>query len=160
MTNVMHSTTNVMHSTTNVMHSTTNVMHSTTNSTIYNSISDIIFLIQTCFILLWEYLFYAMGRPIDNCVKNVSRKLGNINMFYVKAFQSISSNSQLLSRKQIEFLTSYTDNVPFGAVDIDLNFRASIAEVNSDKENKLIITPYAIPIKSGMIALIYERMYW
>jgi ubiquinone biosynthesis protein len=99
---------------------------------------------------------YAMNRPIDNCVKNVSRKLGNINMFYVKAFQSISSNSQLLSREQIEFLSSYTDNVPYGADDIDLDFRTAIAEVNKHCEDKLMIPHFSAPIKSGMIALIYE----
>jgi len=123
-----------------------------------NSIIDFIFLIRTCFIILWEYLLYFLGRPIDNCVKNVSRKLGNINMFYVKAFQSISSNSQLLSREQIEFLSSYTDNVPFGPEDIDIDFRGAIARVNKNNniDNKLIIPPFAIPIKSGMISLIYE----
>ena len=121
-----------------------------------NAISDIAFFIQTCSILLWEYLLYAMGRPIDNCVKNVSRKLGNINMFYVKVFQGISANSQLLSNEQIRFLSSYTDNVPFGAEDIDLQFRSAIANVNREKEDKLIIPQYALPIKSGMIALIYE----
>jgi predicted unusual protein kinase regulating ubiquinone biosynthesis (AarF/ABC1/UbiB family) len=121
-----------------------------------NAVSDIVFLIQTCCILLWEYLLYAMGRPIDNCVKNVSRKLGNINMFYVKVFQGISTNSQLLSNEQIKFLSSYTDNVPFGAKDIDLQFRSAIANVNREKEEKLIIPQYALPIKSGMIALIYE----
>ena len=121
-----------------------------------NTVSDIVFLIQTCCILLWEYLLYAMGRPIDNCVKNVSRKLGNINMFYVKVFQGVSTNSQLLSNEQIKFLSSYTDNVPFGAEDIDLQFRSAIANVNREKEEKLIIPQYALPIKSGMIALIYE----
>jgi predicted unusual protein kinase regulating ubiquinone biosynthesis (AarF/ABC1/UbiB family) len=125
-----------------------------------NSIIDFIFLIRTCFIILWEYLMYFLGRPIDNCVKNVSRKLGNINMFYVKAFQSISSNSQLLSREQIEFLSSYTDHVPFGSEDIDIDFRGAIARVNKNKnnniDNKLIIPPFAMPIKSGMISLIYK----
>ena len=99
---------------------------------------------------------YLSSRPIDNCVKNVSRKLGNMNMLYVKAFQSISSNSQLLTNKQIEFLSSYTDNVPFGAEDIDLQFRKAISQVNKDKIEKLIIPEYSIPIKSGIIALIYE----
>jgi predicted unusual protein kinase regulating ubiquinone biosynthesis (AarF/ABC1/UbiB family) len=81
-------------------------------------------------------------------------------MFYVKAFQSISSNSQLLSREQIEFLSSYTDNVPFGSEDIDIDFRGAIARVNKNKnnniDNKLIIPPFAMPIKSGMISLIYK----
>ncbi len=117
---------------------------------------DFKFLIHTCFILLWEYFMYSMHRPIDNCVKNVSRKLGNINMFYVKAFQSISSNSQLLSREQVEFLSSYTDNVPYGADDIDLEFRTAIADVNKHREEKLMLPHFSAPIKSGMIALIYE----
>ena len=77
-------------------------------------------------------------------------------MFYVKVFQGISTNSQLLSNEQIKFLSSYTDNVPFGAKDIDLQFRSAIANVNREKEEKLIIPQYALPIKSGMIALIYE----
>jgi len=134
-------------------------MYSLTYNAIHNAITDYIFLIHTCFILLWEYFMYSMGRPIDNCVKNVSRKLGNINMFYVKAFQSISSNSQLLSREQIEFLSSYTDTVPFGPDDIDIHFRDAIADVNKNNDNNdntLSIPHFAIPIKSGMIALIYE----
>ena len=126
------------------------------NNVLCNAFMDFIFLIQTSFILLSEYFFYFMGRPIDNCVKNVSKKLGNINMFYVKAFQSISSNSQLLSREQIEFLSSYTDNVPYGAEDIDLYFRDAITTVNENCNEKLIIPQFSAPIKSGMVALIYE----
>ena len=119
-------------------------------------INDIIFVLQSVFIIFWEYLMYLCSRPIDSCVKNVSRKLGNINMLFVKAFQSISSNSQLLTTQQIEFLSSYTDNVPFGEEDIDLTFRDMISKVNNDKIEKLVVPKYSIPIKSGIIALIYE----
>jgi ubiquinone biosynthesis protein len=120
-------------------------------------IGNIIFVIRTFIILICEMCAYMFGRDKYVCTKNITQKLGNINLFYVKLFQSLSTNSQLLDQKQIEYLSNYTDNVPFNDEDIDNSFIKSIIIVGVINPDIAILLPNnPIPIKSGMIALVYE----
>ena len=63
-----------------------------------------------------------------------------------------------MDEEQINFLSKYTDNVPYTNDDVDITF---LETINNVSNNKLIIeninnkTNLPEPYKSGMIALIY-----
>jgi ubiquinone biosynthesis protein len=117
---------------------------------------DILFIFRTLAILFWEYMCFKLGRHPDECVQNVAESLGQLNIFYVKVFQSLSTNAHLLSHHQLEYLSRYTDNVPFGPEDIDMEFLDHIGKINQlVPDNQLIVTNNQLPIKSGLIALVY-----
>ena len=104
------------------------------------------------------YLLYFIDYDEKIRFENAVKQLDSLNMFYVKAFQAISTNSYLLTNDQIAYLSSYTDSVPFDVNEIDPYFETHIRktanrlndkfEINKQREN---IYPY----KSGMVALVY-----
>ena len=104
------------------------------------------------------YLLYLINYDEKLRFENAVKQLDSLNMFYVKAFQAISTNSYLLTNDQIAYLSSYTDSVPFDVNEIDPYFETHIRktanrindkfEINKQREN---IYPY----KSGMVALVY-----
>ena len=53
-------------------------------------------------------------------------------------------------------LTLYTDNVPYEACELNEDFRKSIQSHRKTHGHELVIENDAKPIKSGMIALVYE----
>ena len=55
------------------------------------------------------------------CFINIITSLGNLNIFYIKIFQSLSTNSYLLNEEQISHLTSYTDKVPYTLDELDFS---------------------------------------
>jgi predicted unusual protein kinase regulating ubiquinone biosynthesis (AarF/ABC1/UbiB family) len=118
---------------------------------------NITFVIKTFYIVLLERLYYFMGRNKYECTKNLTYNLGKLNLFYVKLFQSLSTNTFLLDEKQIEYLSSYTDNAPFLESEVDTSFINSIHEVGEDNpEIAISLSSNPKPIKAGMIALVYE----
>ena len=107
-------------------------------------------------ILMGEYIHYAFSKDYDNTMKNIADKLARINIFYVKIFQSLSTNSNILSNELIEYLTIFTDKCPYTDADIDFNFINTIAQIQ-DKDPSLGIQLLSSkPINSGVISLIYE----
>ena len=114
------------------------------------------------FVIFFEYCFLILLRfNSNNSFKYSIKKLGDLNIFYVKIFQSLSTNVNILTEEQVNFLTNYTDNVPYTEGDKDISFLETmriISEKNNirytiDNINKKTYLPE--PIKSGMIALIY-----
>lgn len=121
-------------------------------------LSNIVFVLKTLFIIMEYYLLYLIDYDEKIRFENAVKQLDSLNMFYVKAFQAISTNSYLLTNDQIAYLSSYTDSVPFDVNEIDPYFETHIRktanrlndkfEINKQREN---IYPY----KSGMVALVY-----
>jgi predicted unusual protein kinase regulating ubiquinone biosynthesis (AarF/ABC1/UbiB family) len=104
-----------------------------------------------------ERFCYFLGRDKYDCTKNLTYNLGKLNIFYVKLFQTLSTNSFLLDEKQIEYLSNYTDNAPFLESEIDTSFISSIRRVGEENpEIAISLSPDPKPIKAGMIALVYE----
>jgi len=69
----------------------------------------------------------------------------------------LSTNSFLLDKKQIEYLSNYTDNAPFLESEIDTSFISSIIKVGeANPEIAITLSPDPKPVKAGMIALVYE----
>ena len=121
-------------------------------------VNTMLFVIKS-YLFFFEYLILLFFRfnKFDTFKYSV-KKLGDLNIFYVKIFQSLCTNVNLLDEEQINFLSKYTDNVPYTNDDVDITF---LETLNNVSNNKLIIeninnkTNLPEPYKSGMIALIY-----
>lgn len=128
----------------------------------YKIFNNIFFTFKTLFIFFEYYLFILLGYNKFDCFKYSIKNLAKLNIFYVKIFQSLSTNVNILTEYQINFLTSYTDNVPYNDSDIDISFLQTMQVISNknnirfkvDNINKQTNLPE--PIKSGMIALIYS----
>ena len=65
---------------------------------------------------------YIYNLPVNNRVallKNITIKLQEINIVYVKVFQSLCLDKSILNDEENKFLIKYTDNVPYHNDDID-----------------------------------------
>ena len=119
-------------------------------------------------------IFYILGSSISNyyflnflskffnkiekkerleLIKNILDKLEKINIFYVKIFQSLSLNDDLLYNNEKDYLIKYTDNVPYNSYDIDYN----ILDELQDKYN-IYLDKYE-PLNSGIISLAFKGIY-
>ena len=115
------------------------------------------------FVIFFEYWFLILLRFNSfNSFKYSIKKLGGLNIFYVKIFQSLSTNVNILTEEQINFLTNYTDNVPYAEGDKDISFLETMNTITNKNNVRFTIdninkkTHLPEPIKSGMIALIYS----
>jgi len=115
------------------------------------------FTLSCVYLISKEYICYKLGKSKDDTIISVINKLGEKNMFYLKAGQALSTNTHLFTPKLNEYLIKYTDNVPYSKEDISLEELETLFNLNdSDKYNNQITFNNLIPIKSGMIALVYE----
>jgi len=121
-------------------------------------LSNLIFVIQTIGIFMEYVVLTMLGCDEQHKFEHIVNKLNSLNMFYVKTFQAISTNSYILSNEQMSYLSKYTDNVPFTPNEIDPRFEMSIDKTASRLNDNLVIDKengYLYPYKSGMIALVY-----
>jgi len=114
------------------------------------NLQNIIFLFQYLSILFVGMIKYIIYKDKIYSFKYVVTKLGNINIFFLKIFQSLSTNTSLLTVEQIDYLTQYTDNVPYTYDEIDTSFIEDI------KRESTFELSSSVPIKSGAMALIYK----
>ena len=52
-------------------------------------------------------------------IKNITYKLEELNIVYVKVFQSLCLDKNILNEQEREFLIKYTDSVPYNSDDIN-----------------------------------------
>jgi ubiquinone biosynthesis protein len=104
-----------------------------------------------------EYISYLLGRDKDTCIKNVIDKLSKSNILYVKILQGLSTNTNF-SPEILNYINKYTDSVPYTNKDIDKSFMRNINDINYNNNEELLCLTSEVPIKSGVIALIYEGM--
>ena len=120
--------------------------------------NNILFVIKTFLIISRESIYFLFRRPKIECFINIVTHLGKLNIFYIKIFQSLSTNSHLLNEEQIDYLTKYTDKVPYTLDELDYSFIESI-HIQSNKLNHNfeldIVNNTIIPYKAGMIAIVY-----
>ena len=120
--------------------------------------NNILFIFQTANILLKYFLNHMICKSKMDCFTKMIKELGNLNIFYIKLFQSLSTNIQLLNHDQIMYLSSYTDNVPYTDDELDFSFIETSREI-SEKLNHTFeidkVDNKIIPYRSGMIAVVY-----
>lgn len=122
-----------------------------------NNFFKLIMFINTGSVFAREYISYLLGRDKDTCIKNVIDKLSKSNILYVKILQGLSTNT-IFSPEILNYINKYTDSVPYTNKDIDKSFMRNINDINYNNNEELLCLTSEVPIKSGVIALIYEGM--
>ena len=117
---------------------------------------DFLFLMRVAIVMARAIIKHKLGFNLDECFVQCVHQLGLMNMFFVKAMQSLSTNTDLLTQTQIDYLTRYTDNVPYNLNELNKQFFASFEQTARRMKYSFVINNNQKPIKSGMIALIYE----
>ena len=111
-------------------------------------------------IISYELTNYAIIKTINNAykiptnrlelIKALAQRLEYENIVYVKLFQALCLNKDLLYSNEQDFLIKYTDNVPYTINDINYDLLDKL------KEEYCITLNNVIPINSGIIGLIFD----
>ena len=88
-----------------------------------------------------------------NLIKTITTKLEDMNIVYVKIFQSLCLDNNLLYENEKEYLIKYTDSVPFRNDDINYDILDKL-QTNYDIE----VDSY-IAVNSGVVSLVFTGMY-
>lgn len=103
-------------------------------------------------IFLSETFLYLFLNDYSNYIKRLTKNLASTNILYVKVFQAIASNNNLIDEKTNTELLKFTDNVHWNYNDIQLYELIEITE----KYNLYLKDGYEKPINSGMISLVFK----
>ena len=122
------------------------------------SIKKLGFLIKSIAILVVEYIKFLITRNQMSMVQNIAQQLAKENIFYVKIFQSLSSNNEFFTDESTEFLTQYTDRAPYTSSEINTSFIKTIDSIKKTHPEHAIVLTNLQPIQSGMVSIVYEAM--
>jgi len=118
--------------------------------TIFNIFENIIFLMSTSFIIISEFCLFLLFQNRQMFIYRLTDKLSKKNILYVKLFQAIALNNNLIDEETNNELMQFTDTAPYTDEDIDLNLFYKIKnEYNLESDNSR-------PFKSGMISLVFK----
>jgi predicted unusual protein kinase regulating ubiquinone biosynthesis (AarF/ABC1/UbiB family) len=112
------------------------------------------FILNTFFIVSSETICYYIYSDYSSFVERVTKRLASINILYVKMFQAIALNNNLINDKMNNKLLKFTDNAPWNYNDIRLYDLIEIC----DKYDIKLDGDYEKPINSGMISLVYKGL--
>ena len=113
-------------------------------------------LFLSIYTLTIEVIKYFYHKNIDTLFINYIETLAKKNIFYIKLFQSIASNTYFFSEVQISYLLQYLDNVPYDKIEIDDKVFNDITSLGISNKEFLIDIETLKPINSGMIAIVYK----
>jgi predicted unusual protein kinase regulating ubiquinone biosynthesis (AarF/ABC1/UbiB family) len=118
---------------------------------IKKTILNIVFIIEIAADFLYEYVSFLIKQNYKEFIRNVASNLSQKNILYVKMFQAISLNNNLIDGAMNAELLKYTDSAPYTDDDFD---SALFEEI----QRKYYLTPEndTVPINSGMISLVYK----
>lgn len=120
-------------------------------NTIKKTISNVVFIIDVAAGFLYEYICFLINQNYCEFIHRVAKNLSQKNILYVKMFQAISLNNNLIDGAMNAELLKYTDSAPYDDSDIDTDlFNEIIKDYYLTPEND------KIPINSGMISLVYK----
>jgi predicted unusual protein kinase regulating ubiquinone biosynthesis (AarF/ABC1/UbiB family) len=100
--------------------------------------------------ILNVYCFKTNHYSRLDLLKNICYKLEKINILYIKIFQSLALNEDLLYENERDFLISYCDNVPYNCANVDYNLLRSL------RENYNITLTTSVPLASGVIGIVFD----
>ena len=110
------------------------------------------FLGKTSWVILSEGLLYMWFRDYSCFINRMATNLASINILYVKAFQAVALNNNLITENINNQLLHFTDNAPWSYDDIDFYTLVQI----SDEFNLDFRDGFENPINSGMISLVFK----
>lgn len=119
------------------------------------TLNGCLFLFQTFTIFGSESLFYFFTNDYKRYTYNITNRLARINILCVKIFQALALNNKLFDTELNDHLLTFTDNSPYSTDDIDFDV---IHNLMLD-ENIIFNEHNLLPIKSGMISLVYKGFY-
>ena len=86
-------------------------------------------------------------------IKNITYGLEEFNIVYVKIFQSLCLDKNLLKDEEKDYLIKYTDTVPYNSDDIDYNY---IDKLESEYNIRLDSNS---PINSGIVGVVFKGIH-
>ena len=89
-------------------------------------------------------------KPSQEFLLSYIQELSKYNTLYVKMFQAIALHSELIDEKSNDLFLQFTDNVPWSSDEIDYETILNICN-----EHSLTFEKKCLPIKSGMISLVF-----
>ena len=120
--------------------------------TIFNFFKETVFIFKVLYIISSEVIYYVIFRDYLIFIDNITHRLASVNILYVKIFQAIASNNNLIDEKTNNKLLKFTDNAPWSYEDINLRDVINMSE----KYNVNLKSGYEVPINSGMISLVFK----
>ena len=103
-----------------------------------------IFVYEFCYFYINNFFTRTLfGLPsIDRVllVENITEKLENINIVYVKVFQSLCLEQGILTDIEKDYLMKYTDSVPYSNDEVDFDMLDTL----EDKFGIFKITPFSL----------------
>ena len=113
-----------------------------------------IFFYECCDFYLTNFFCRLIyGLPLNNridLVKQICYRLECFNIVYVKVFQSLCLEQDILTDIEKDFLIKYTDNVPYNPDEIDYSILDNL-------ENDFgIYVENAMPINSGIVGVVFK----
>jgi predicted unusual protein kinase regulating ubiquinone biosynthesis (AarF/ABC1/UbiB family) len=118
--------------------------------------NGVFFLFQVLYIFAKESFFYFFfTQNYKTYIYSITTQLAKINILCVKIFQSLALNNKLFDSEINNHLLIFTDHSPYSIKDIDFKI---IDHLIMD-ENIIVDESNLLPIKSGMISLVYKGFY-
>ena len=117
------------------------------------------FFFKSASILISEYFRYLISKDYDTCIIKMVDKLAEQNIFYVKIIQALSTNSHLFTDELIEYMSKYTDNIPYSNDDINDDCFKDICMYNLANPDKKLLIKSDKPINTGTVSLVYKGSY-
>jgi predicted unusual protein kinase regulating ubiquinone biosynthesis (AarF/ABC1/UbiB family) len=114
-------------------------------------LKNLYFLLNASFIILFELFLYKIFNNFDLFIDNLTHKLANINILYVKIFQAFALNNSLIDDKINNKLLKFTDNAPWCVKDLD-----PCTLINLENDYDIVFKDGFEPINSGMISLVFK----
>jgi len=117
-------------------------------------------IIKLVSVVMWEIINFNTKKCINHfynkptyrleLIKKISHKLEQENIVYVKIFQALCFDRDLLSIEEQDYLLKYTDNVPYEHNEIDYDLLHKLEDEFS------ITLSSSIPINCGIVGLVFD----
>ena len=114
-------------------------------------LNNIWFVITIGWIIVDELLLYTMFKNYEKLISNLTNRLSKQNILYVKIFQALALNNDMIDDGANNELLKFTDNVPWTNGDIDIQ-----TLIDLEREYNITILNDYKPINSGMISLVFK----
>ena len=97
------------------------------------------------------YLDFLYDKNYSLFIQNITHRLASKNILYVKFFQAVSLNNNLIDGAMNQELIKYTDSVPYCSDDVDWEVITNLKAVYG-----IDFLSNTTPINAGMISLVYK----